>query len=474
MLRAFCIILLFSLVVKIHAQEVKAPPVILQGKLENTIKRELVLFVQNKPGQIETDTIRINEDGTFYHETNIVRMPQRTSLQIPGLYNNEFFVAPGFNLNITADAKDWVSINETLHFEGVGSKSNRFRLTPLSVYNQGALPHNLTREEFVYHLDTLQRHQDSLLRVHYPKEGVNDPYYNEIRHMLRLNTKFKRLYSLLTFARHKEYSYRESVRFVRQNFDNSIWSNIKSESWMISWTYRTLVLPRLQYLDRIRGDYNPEGLEVMDIMVNEYPAMISNYLLYRYMTRMISSSDDWETLVSNSTRFVPYYKYYTDSADIDLIYEKLKNKSNYLLKQAIGTPAPPFNLYSFRGDTISITDLAGKVILIDFWASWCAPRRKEATFLHQLYAEFDKSKFEIVGIAVNDNPEKWMKAIAEDKTNWTHLFDFSGEVRDAYAASVLPRYVVIDSKGYIVDFAAPKPSETEKLTSIIRQAIRSE
>ena len=81
----------------------------------------------------------------------------------------------------------------------------------------------------------------------------------------------------------------------------------------------------------------------------------------------------------------------------------------------VGTITPEIALPDANGQTISLSSLKGKVVLLDFWASWCGPCRRSNKETLSLYEQYKDKGFEILGVSIDENKEAWQKAVAQDK-----------------------------------------------------------
>ncbi len=122
-----------------------------------------------------------------------------------------------------------------------------------------------------------------------------------------------------------------------------------------------------------------------------------------------------------------------------------------------GNPAPEIALPAPDGQIITLSSLKGKLVLIDFWASWCPPCVKEQPELKALYEKQSKNvkagKFEILGVSIDKNKENWEKAIKRFKIPWPQVSDlkfWKSPVTSDYGIEDLPFNVIVDEQGIIV------------------------
>ena len=118
-----------------------------------------------------------------------------------------------------------------------------------------------------------------------------------------------------------------------------------------------------------------------------------------------------------------------------------------------GRAAAEIALPTVTGDTVRLSSLKGKVVLLDFWASWCGPCRVTNKYLAKLYPKYKDKGFEIFSVSLDDEKEKWKNAIKKDKVTWLQVNDGGGwdaKTAIAWEISAIPTSYLIDKDGTLI------------------------
>ncbi|MCF6348327.1 MAG: TlpA family protein disulfide reductase [Flavobacteriaceae bacterium] len=129
------------------------------------------------------------------------------------------------------------------------------------------------------------------------------------------------------------------------------------------------------------------------------------------------------------------------------ITAKLREKVTRLQQTSVGGTATNIEMNTADGTIISLYSIHKKYTLIDFWASWCGPCRRESKMLNELYKTYNDKGFEIYGVSLDDKRDKWLKALEKDNRTWTNVSSlqrFKTPAAYDYAVTALPMNYLID------------------------------
>ncbi|MEG2791655.1 MAG: TlpA disulfide reductase family protein, partial [Odoribacter sp.] len=131
--------------------------------------------------------------------------------------------------------------------------------------------------------------------------------------------------------------------------------------------------------------------------------------------------------------------------------KKMQDKFDLINGCEIGQAAPDFELKNSEGKEVKLSSLRGKYTLIDFWASWCGPCRKEIPNLKKVYADYKDKGLQLVGVSLDETTEKWYKAIEEEELNYLQLNDPKNITGKLYNFNGIPFIILISPEGIILE-----------------------
>jgi thiol-disulfide isomerase/thioredoxin len=184
----------------------------------------------------------------------------------------------------------------------------------------------------------------------------------------------------------------------------------------------------------------------MDAFAKDFITRHPHSLVSLSASRFLNQNTDvkyFEDLRASLAKEYTGNKYFVD-------FESLVND---MKKLPVGSAAPEISLKTPDGKAITLSSLKGKTVLIDFWASWCGPCRKENPHVVELYRKFKSKNFEILGVSLDENADEWKAAIKRDHLTWLHgseLKKWNSEVAKSYMVDAIPYSVLVDKDGKIV------------------------
>ena len=144
-------------------------------------------------------------------------------------------------------------------------------------------------------------------------------------------------------------------------------------------------------------------------------------------------------------------------------YADFQHKIAQKRKITKGSLAPDFTLTDEQGQPFTLSSLRGKYVLLDFWASWCAPCRKAIPLLKSLHQQYHPRGLEVVSLSIDDYEKRWKEAVAQEQMPWTQLWRNKSAVDRTYFVSSIPHLVLIGPDGKILESQVRK----EELQTIL-------
>jgi peroxiredoxin len=148
------------------------------------------------------------------------------------------------------------------------------------------------------------------------------------------------------------------------------------------------------------------------------------------------------------------------------------NSLDVMKRLAIGGEPIPFEVKDMEGKTLSLEKFKGKVVLLDFWATWCGPCRQEMPNVKRVYKKYNKSGFEIVGISLDSRLDQVQSYIKKHEVSWPNHFDGKGwgnGVAQKYKVSSIPATYLIDRQGKIRYKALRGPALERAVAQLIAE-----
>ncbi|MGN6439163.1 MAG: redoxin family protein [Agriterribacter sp.] len=455
----------------------------LKGNLTNAPNAQL-FFVTDDKSEREIDSIMTDSEGHFSYTIPAMHKPIVARLIKPRSFNTDLFVAPGYDLTLTADAADYGTFVRTKKIEGKGAATNRYIVLKDSLqFVRRDTPewYNLDAEQLLGFIKRDKAFKDSMHKNVFERGNTKDSWKSYYAGLTTMDESFLHLYYLLVQANYNAtFSLEKKLSYIRNNFNKAVLDDIFNEKYLISPVYRMVLMKEyavhLKQLHCAKDSNfckeNTELERLLKTIANEFKGPIREKWLFGNLQGAIEHSRSFEEL-NRLRKELPHYiallNHKADRVSMDSLFSQMEKK---LLVTQVGSPAPAFTAEDSLGKSHSLADYKGKVVYLDLWASWCGPCREQTPHLKKIFDKYKSdSRIAFVGIAVSDKKDKWMEALREEDTKWLQLFDSYTKVQNAYVANSIPKFILINKEGNIVSFDAPMPSSGAELERLLDQEI---
>ena len=430
---------------------------LLTGKILNSENSIALLSIAGK-----TDTIALNEDGSFSH-TLLIDKASKSNLRADRK-NIVIWLEPGTTLEVTFD----VTNPETTRLfsgdtESESEFSNVIDKVNREINQSNREAYKLEPNEFKEKVLSDREKKDEMLNNLVSKTpGLSKAFINREK----TTYEFSSYASLLSYERAHKFN-TETVEVELPSGWYSFMDNIdlNNESYLdipeCTNVISTVIDKKISETSNLgddAGDAERLGVQFEWIKSNISNPAVADYFMYSYIAAI-----------------VPYQGPAGIEKYIDTYIQSSLNKENKIALEAIvtewapimpGMDAPIFNLPDLKGNMVSLEDFAGKYVYIDFWATWCGPCKIEIPVLEQLAKDYAGKNIEIISISVDRDKQEWVNMITRDKPEWLQLHD-SIELNDEYLVKFIPTFVLIDRDGKIIEPRAPRPSSGKELTDLL-------
>jgi peroxiredoxin len=458
--------------------------VLLLGKIEQAIPNQTVKIEIDKRyvnNSVEEYTTLLNPNNEFGVACRI-EIPQLITLHY-GKQSCQLFVEPNDTLTIQFNGLDFPA---NLYFSGKGKRNNNFWQQFVQQYPTDPVIFNYNQYRKGIYYYKIHQNLDKNLRALAPtdfldwqkqkniakknmfdmilpattEEDYTPPFTNAFRAFMTAE---------ITFRAKLEYLAYSHVYGARHQIDSSFLLAIESDwqqddAYLGNFYYREFLMAWLNYKNKA------------DINATKSPYISQYYLAeetlqertkYFVMARMLALAlrknppkivkDTYEHFLKEN----PYY-------ELDrLVLDPFQKASSH----QTGRPAPEFSLKNVAGKTVALSQFKGKVVYLDFWASWCRPCIKKQTSMQTFEPKFDTSEVVFVHVSLDKNFDNWKEQVTQQQLKGVHLFydhNTSRIVQD-YEVFSVPKFFLITHTG---NFAyTPSSYDLEELSVAIRRLV---
>jgi len=450
MKKAFLTFLILT-IISCSKEETKVDYVILSGKIENI--NGPTFSVRSKVKVLKD--ISVLQDGSFMDTIHDVQ---------PGYYvfryNNEtsgFYLKPGYNLNLSLNTKEF---DESIAYTGVGSSENNYLakkyLNDEGLGKFGAYQYlgTINEEDYVRIADSVKKLEIDYLESQKEIDG-------DFRTLEEASINYNWVNRLDRYELYRRYVTEEKDFEVSKNYpDYNEGLNLEDETLLGVNSYSTYLISYYNKKAKELAKQNNTAIDItyLKTLLNgiESP-VIKEKLLYGAARSGISYTKSVQD----------YYDVFMAGSTDDAHKKDLTEKYNKIIKLSNGQPSPKFVDYeNYSGGTTSLDDLKGKYVYIDVWATWCGPCIREIPSLKEVEKNYHGKNIAFVSLSIDakNDHDKWMEMIKEKELSGIQLFENEGgksQFVTDYEIRAIPRFLLIDPDGNIVNSNAPEPSSTD-------------
>ena len=446
---------------------------IFEGKIINH-KDKIIILTLEENYNLEKLTFKekLNKKGEFRFEIEINKTYY-------GKFHNSgeessICISPRDEIYMTLNTNEF---DETIHYKGIGANKNNFLASKflkfedngkqIEVYKKIS---QLDAEEFKIYCDSIIFAFDNFI-ANFNKSKklptdfvqVQKTWYYYYFASFQINyAGLKKYYAQLN----------EMPEIDEHLFTIIDTISLNNEKYLVSPYYQDFVKQfiynkAIEIIERtkIENNYTNISYQLAKLYLT---GQVKEYIIYLILNDAIKyySENDFK----NS--YKDYLISFTDTILKNKII-KSYNKNKFLFA---GSPAPSIELEDNNGNTVKLSDFKGKVVYIDFWASWCSPCIQEISHSKELQKEFINEEIIFLYISIDKDRASWLNAIEKYQINGIHLFDgndFVGKIATKYNITGVPKYFIIDKQGKIFKRNAPRPSQKEEISKLLNKALNN-
>ncbi|MFD2916053.1 TlpA family protein disulfide reductase [Psychroserpens luteus] len=454
------IIALVALSIFACKQEPKVDYAVISGKIENSKVKNAI--IKNADFKAE---IAINEDGTF---ADTLRIPEN------GFYTmsigREFTpIHLGFedNLNVMLDAS---SFDETIKYSGEGAIENNYLATK-TLYNGMATAnpvkfYSLEEDAFKAKLSEIKTENETLLNglTNADEAFVSSEKQNLVYDNYAMLNNYVERHGYYT----KQEGFEVSEGFIPTELKNMTFDD--SKAYKSSSSYKDIAFSKV-----LTGLFEDLGDDISSVTTDDLKG-VSDIKIQALKNDVIDYLSSFLVSPGNEN-MEAIYNFFVENTTNEDTKKKLTStfeKNKNLIK---GRPSPQFvNYENHKGGELSLTDLKGKYVYVDVWATWCGPCIKEIPSLKEVEKQFHSENIEFVSTSIDQvkDHDKWVSMVKDKDLGGVQLMadkDWSSKFVRDYGIQGIPRFILIDPNGNIVSADAPRPSDP-KLVELLEKELK--
>jgi thiol-disulfide isomerase/thioredoxin len=441
------LLLLFFITLISCKNDYKTSYVIIGGELINNNSSTV-----NISGNGFEKEIFVSEDGSF-SDTLFVNKNDYYSLRI-GRESSSVYLRKGGTLTLMIDIEQF---DESLTYSGSIAPENNYLAAKYLVSEQEMAfdkVYVLSQEKFILVVNKIYKNYIDMLNA---SQGISEEFkqkeYKEIEfaHINNIEN-YEQYYQYLTKDldfKAEETLYKDYKDF---NFNDT-------EAYETSNAYKRLLETHYQRIAQNEANNNRKDLTLtyLETINNSFSdGSVKEQLMFNYLRYGMKANEALESV----------YKLYKSSSQNSDNLSKVTSSYKVLTKLTPGKPSPKFIYENYIGGMTGLEDLAGKILYIDVWATWCGPCLREIPALKSLENDYHNKNIAFVSLSIDEKKDyqKWRTMIADKELTGIQLMadnNWNSSFVTSYGIKGIPRFILIDTVGNIINSDAPRPSNPE-------------
>lgn len=425
---------------------------VLAGRYLNFTDKSVII---ESPDAI--DTITLADDGSFSYKI-MLKSPAMLKARY-GRTRTIMYLQPGDSSFVEVDAKNsalgttFTGSNSELN-QNIKSRSETFQY----IWRGWRDLFSLDAQEFSLKIDSISKEllakADS---VKAKSKTFAEMEANRIRYfLLNLRSQYPQYSSYLSG---KEYNRDSADYSFLDKVDMNKGEHLTYDDYAaLVETYAQLRIEKMNDFSEISKKPAEERLPIVFGMIDSIftNPRIRDYVKKQMLLEEIQFGEFWK-LTDVCTK-------YTAACSTPVYKNEVQSLFAEKMKLAPGNEAPGFTYTDIKGKQYSLSDFKGKLVYIDFWATWCGPCRGELPHLEKLEKDYQGKKVVFVKISLDDDMDAWRKMVTEKKMGGVQLHAdgaWNSDAARSYQIKGIPTFVLIDANGKIISPSAPRPSSQE-------------
>ncbi len=430
---------------------------IVSGNIANAQTKELSLYSNTRE---LLKKITVAPSGSFIDTLFLENNSQLLSMY-DGKNAIHYYLKTGDQLQVNYDA---TAFKSSLKFTGDGAEIADYLIQKDSISREKTAGGSAvyTQDEIAY-TATFKDLQTTLEAAIHSIKNIDKAYQEKETR----NLQYAYLHKLAIYQLYHRHFAKKPDFIISNNFLDALkgFDYNSEEDFVFSTSYGELVKNNISEQAVLLAEEHdtPVDIAFLEVTNTIENKTIKNALLYEHAKYGITYTNNLET----------FYTLFMEGSSNEAHKKAIQKNYNSLRTVSKGQRSPTFTNYeNHAGGTTSLSDLKGKYVYIDVWATWCGPCKVEIPFLKKIEKEFHDKNIEFVSISIDraKDYEKWKKMVTDKSLSGIQLIadkDWESDFVKNYLIKGIPRFILIDPNGIIVETNAPRPSSADLKTLLL-------